>query len=45
MSKEWIVFDEIGHVIATYGQDEYRAREAVRVCGTGVSTYYTEVNK
>jgi len=42
MSKEWTVYDEIGHVIARYGQDEYRAKEAARVCGTGVTAYYTE---
>jgi len=42
MSGEWIVYDEIGHPIARYGQDEYRAREAARVCGTGVTTYYKE---
>jgi len=42
MSGEWIVYDEIGHPIARYGQDECRAREAARVCGTGVTTYYKE---
>lgn len=42
MSGEWIVYDEIGHPIAHYGQDEYRAKEAARVCGTGVAAYYKE---
>lgn len=45
MNGQWIVYDEIGHPIAHYGQDEYRAKEAARVCGgsdKGIHAYYKE---
>lgn len=45
-AREWIVFGETGKVIATYGQDEYAAKEAARVCGgrdRGIAAQYVEV--
>lgn len=44
---EWIVFDEIGAVIGTYGYDEHKAKEAARACGgrdLGIVARYVEVN-
>lgn len=43
---EWLVFGETGAVIGTYGQDEYRAKEAARRCGgrdRGITAEYVEV--
>lgn len=43
---EWIVYDEIGGVIGSYGQDEYRAKEAARACGgrdLGITANYVEM--
>ena len=43
---EWIVFGETGKAIATYGQDEYAAKEAARMCGgrdRGIAAQYVEV--
>lgn len=45
---EWIVYDEIGAVIGTYGQDEYRAKEAARACGgrdLGITATYVEMTR
>jgi uncharacterized membrane protein len=45
---EWIVYDEIGAVIGSYGQDEYRAKEAARACGgrdLGISAHYVEMSR
>jgi hypothetical protein len=45
---EWIVYGETGEVIGSYGQDEYRAKEAARVCGgrdLGVAAVYVEMNR
>lgn len=43
---EWIVYDEVGAVIGTYGQDEHRAKEAARMCGgrdLGIVAQYVAV--
>ena len=45
---EWIVYGETGEVIGTYGQDEYRAKEAARACGgrdLGITATYVEVSR
>ncbi|UKA69546.1 hypothetical protein [Arthrobacter sp. FW306-06-A] len=45
---EWIVYDEIGAVIGSYGQDEYRAKEVARSCGgrdLGITATYVEMNR
>lgn len=44
---EWIVYDEIGAVIGTYGSDEHKAKEVARSCGgrdLGIVAQYVEVN-
>ena len=46
-SGEWIVFGETGQPMATYGQDEYAAKEAARVCGgrdRGIVAQYVAVS-
>ena len=43
---EWIVYDEMGGVIGSYGQDEHKAKEVARACGgrdLGISAEYVEV--
>ena len=43
---EWIVYEQDGEVIGTYGQDEYKAKEVARACGgrdLGVVAEYVEV--
>ena len=45
---EWIVYDEIGAVIGSYGQDEYKAKEVARACGgrdLGVVAQYVEMSR
>ena len=45
---EWIVYDEIGAVIGTYGQDEHRAKEAARACGgreLGITAIFKEASR
>jgi len=45
---EWIVYDEIGAVIGSYGQDEYKAREVARSCGgrdLGITANYVEMTR
>ena len=47
-NREWIVYGETGAVIGSYGQDEYAAKEAARVCGgrdLGIAALYVEMNR
>ena len=46
-AREWIVYGETGAVIGSYGQDEYAAKEAARVCGgrdLGITACYVKVS-
>lgn len=45
---QWIVYGETGAVIGTYGYDEYRAKEAARVCGgkdRGITAVFVEASR
>ena len=45
---QWIVYGETGAVIGTYGHDEYRAKEAARLCGgrdRGITAVFKEATR